>query len=92
MLIQTPYGIYQGRLQFGELHDSEGKFTWKDGKVYEGGFSHGELEGSGRLLVPRWRKEDGKEWTRVGQEWTQVEGEWHRGENVKIGSLAAVRQ
>jgi len=43
--IKTAYGTYTGSLKYGELNDSEGKFTWNDGKVYEGGFELGELHG-----------------------------------------------
>lgn len=47
--LSTLYGRYEGKFQYGEMHDKNGKFIWKDGKIYDGGFEFGQMHGRGRL-------------------------------------------
>lgn len=34
------------------MHDKNGKFAWRDHKVYTGGFEFGKLHGSGKMIFP----------------------------------------
>lgn len=54
------------------MHDSRGKFSWYDGRVYEGGFEFGQMHGKGRLTLSN---------TNV------VVGQWERGENALVENL-----
>ena len=42
---------YEGRFLKG-LPDGTGKYTWADGRVYEGSWSAGEREGKGTMIYP----------------------------------------
>lgn len=69
--LSTPYGKYQGRFLNGLMHDARAKFTWHDGRVYEGPFEFGQMHGRGRLVNGG----------------VTVQGVWERGENVLIEQL-----
>ena len=40
--LETARGVYEGGFKDG-LFEGQAKFTWKDGKIYEGAFSRGKL-------------------------------------------------
>jgi hypothetical protein len=43
---------YEGRFLKG-LPDGDGKYTWSDGRVYEGSWSEGMRDGKGTMIYPR---------------------------------------
>lgn len=43
---------YEGRFSKG-LPDGTGKYTWADGRVYEGSWKEGIMEGKGTMIYPR---------------------------------------
>lgn len=70
--LTTEYGRYEGKFQYGQMHDSRGRFAWYDGRVYEGGFEFGQMHGKGKLTLINGNV---------------VVGQWERGENVLIENL-----
>ncbi|CAM6005379.1 unnamed protein product [Sphagnum balticum] len=73
----TPYGEYVGKFENGEMHDEAGQFTWKDGRVYKGGFAYGEMHGRGAITFPN------------GQE---VWGLWEGGENLSVEEVRKIKR
>ena len=71
-----------------------GKYTWKDGRVYEGGYVNDKKEGKGVYIWHDGRKYDG-EWKEGKQHGTGVytitkgdkviakKGQWEAGKRVK---------
>jgi hypothetical protein len=43
---------YEGRFSKG-LPDGKGKYTWADGRIFEGTFKEGVIEGQGTMIYPR---------------------------------------
>ena len=43
---------YEGRFADG-LPDGRGKYTWADGRIYEGSWKEGIMEGQGTMIYPR---------------------------------------
>lgn len=70
--MKTAFGQYEGKFVNGNMHDANGKFTWNDKKVYNGGFEFNELHGKGKIVYPN----------------NQVAaGTWERGENAQIDTV-----
>jgi hypothetical protein len=73
-VLATEYGKYTGNFLNGLMHDSHGKFTWNDNKIYEGAFEYGQMhDRNGKLTLSNGEV---------------VVGRWERGENVKIDNLS----
>jgi len=47
--LSTEYGTYEGSFQNGLMHGKICKFTWLDGKAYDGPFEFGEMHGVGHI-------------------------------------------
>ena len=63
--------FYIGNFRDDKLH-GPGKFTWKDGKIYEGNFKDTKMHGRGKIFYPN------------GQ---AVEGFWEDDHNVSLDAV-----
>jgi hypothetical protein len=50
--LATGMDTYEGRFKKG-LPDGTGKYTWADGRVYQGSWSEGKRDGKGTMIYPR---------------------------------------
>jgi hypothetical protein len=69
---------YEGRFSKG-LPDGTGKYTWADGRVYEGSWSEGKREGKGTMIYPTVRED------------SIVSGYWKKDEYVGTENIPPYR-
>lgn len=53
--MQTKQGTIEGQFRNDQLN-GQGRFTWKDGKQYEGGFKNSKFHGEGVVIYPNKNK------------------------------------
>ncbi len=58
--VTTDSGTYTGDVIDGMRHDSNGKYEFTNGYIYEGSFIHNQIDGNGKLTIPNLGIYEGK--------------------------------